>query len=259
VVPVVSAESLESLRSALGVVGSMDVSGYSVVSREVLAGAVERARGVVDGVGVSQGQVDEALAGLVGALAGLRGVDGVGSQVSGVGVVSRVGLSQRVVTVVKGRSWLVPVVVYLSDGSVGKRSLVGWKSSNPRVARVDGSGRVRGVRSGTVTVTAVGPVVEGGKSVTASIRVKVVVGKSGVKVRRVSAVVPRVMGVGDVAYTVGRYSPARAVSVKVRYRSSNPGVLVVDKAGRLTAKAPGKTIVTITAGTTTKKYPITIQ
>jgi uncharacterized protein YjdB len=71
--------------------------------------------------------------------------------------------------------------------------------------------------------------------------------------------VPKAQKVGRVSWASVKWKPARATGVKVRYSSSKPGVVAVDKAGRITAKAPGKATVTVKAAGKSKRIAITVS
>jgi uncharacterized protein YjdB len=214
--------------------------------------------------------VDEALSGLVAAVAGLRltPVEVVAPKDEGTtGVppvpvaVVRVKAAQRSVTLVAGQTFTVPAVVYLSDGRAVASQGFTWKSSNTKAVKVNKStGKVRGVRPGSVTVTGTAKTATaGGTRLTVAVRVKVVAKAKAARVKRVTATsVPKTLPVGGVRGITGKYTPAGATSVKVTYSSSRPGVASVDKAGTITAKAPGQTVITVKAGTKSKKYTVTI-
>jgi len=67
------------------------------------------------------------------------------------------------------------------------------------------------------------------------------------------------MSLGTTKAITGKYTPSKAVKIKVVYKSSQPGVVAVDKAGMLTAKAVGTAKITVKAGKKSKRYTIRVQ
>jgi hypothetical protein len=138
---------------------------------------------------------------------------------------------------------------------------VTWKSSNPKVAKVNQNGKVTGVKKGTATITATSKAVNAkGKTVTAKLKVKVVTKKPKTKVTKVWAnKVPKTMKLGQTVYITGKYSSTKATGVKVTYSTPKYHRVVVDKTGRLITKSKGKDTLVIKAGGKTKKYTITVR
>ena len=82
--------------------------------------------------------------------------------------VSRVEVTPASATVDVGGSFRLTATVYDSRGNVIPGAVVGWASSDTRIAIVDNTGRVFGLADGTVVVTAT----SGDKAGTATVRVK---------------------------------------------------------------------------------------
>jgi uncharacterized protein YjdB len=82
--------------------------------------------------------------------------------------VNRVEITPATATVDVGGSFRLTATVYDSRGNVITTAQVAWASSNTEIATVDNTGRVRGVKEGTVTITAT----SGDKAGTAAVRVK---------------------------------------------------------------------------------------
>jgi alpha-amylase len=162
--------------------------------------------------------------------------------------VSLVKASQKAVVLVKGTKFTVPAYAYTADGAKVK---VTWKSSKPKTAAVSAKGTISAKKAGKATIT----ITAGGKK--ATVKVTVLAKKPAKKVTKVTAKVPKKIAVGATATITGAYSPARVAKVKVRYKSSAPSVISVDKVGRLVAKQAGKAKITITAGGKAKTYTVT--
>ena len=82
--------------------------------------------------------------------------------------VNRVEITPATATVDVGGSFRLTATVYDSRGNVITTAQVALASSNTEIATVDNTGRVRGVKEGTVTITAT----SGDKAGTAAVRVK---------------------------------------------------------------------------------------
>jgi hypothetical protein len=245
-------------------VAKSDPSVYTEASWAALRSALDAAGKVA--ANAAQDQVDAAAAAVARALAGLQSrpvppktvTVTVGKEQS----VTKVKLAQSQLTLVRKKSFTLPVGVYFSDGlHPSYKDAVVWKSSNPRVVKVNQNGKVTAVKAGTATVTVTTKAVDAkGKKVSASVKVKVVAKKPKSKVVKVSAAkVPKSMKLGQVSYITGKYSSAKATGVKVSYSTSKYHRVVVDKAGQLVAKSKGKDTLTVKAGGKTKKYTITVR
>jgi len=81
--------------------------------------------------------------------------------------IQRVEVTPAEATIEAGGSFRLTATVYDSRGNVIPGQEVTWASSDTRIATVDETGRVRGVRQGTVTISATA----GGKLGTARVRV----------------------------------------------------------------------------------------
>jgi hypothetical protein len=172
------------------------------------------------------------------------------SAVSGGAVAVKAAQSR--IRLVKGATVRLPAVALGGDGAT---TAVTWSSSKKKVATVSATGTITAKRAGKTTVT-----VQAGDR-TATIAVTVVAKAprgAKAKVASVRATgIPTVVAVGTTAFAAGSYLPASPVGVKVTYATSNPAVLAVDKAGRMTALSPGAATVTVTAGKKSATYPVT--
>jgi hypothetical protein len=125
------------------------------------------------------------------------------------------------------------------------------------VATVNAKGKIvaKGVGKATITVKATG-------ANKATIQVKVVSAAAAKKAAKVESValkgVKGTMTVGETQWAGATFTPL-APGAAVTYRSSDPNVLSVDKAGRVTAKAPGNATLTVKAGGKSAKATVTVQ
>ena len=94
--------------------------------------------------------------------------------------------------------------------------------------------------------------------VSATIKVTVVKSKPKAKVTKVSASVPNIMQVNKYAYITGKYTSSKATGVKVKYNSSKPSVVAVDRAGRLVAKSTGTAKIKVSAAGKSKAYKVKV-
>jgi uncharacterized protein YjdB len=166
--------------------------------------------------------------------------------------VERVKVSQHVVTLRKGQKIRLAATAPTQEGTLAKPA---WTSVHTRVATVSQKGLVTAKRVGTATIR----VSAGAKS--ATVKVRVVAAKAAnPKVRAVRVTGnPRTMSAGQTAYITGVVTPNRAVKALVTYRSGKPGVVSVDKSGRLIAKAPGKAVITVRASGAKATFTITVK
>jgi len=156
---------------------------------------------------------------------------------------------------VAGKSVTLPGVVQ----PLGARNPdVVWTSTNPAVVKVDASGKVTagakaGGKNATVTVTSV----DGGFS--ANCKVYVVKKASKVKSFKVPASGITGLVVGQTMQVMPTsLKPSKATNVVPVFASSDVSVAVIDKAGVVTALAPGKTTIMVKAGGKTKTFVLTV-
>ncbi|MDR1294573.1 MAG: Ig-like domain-containing protein [Bifidobacteriaceae bacterium] len=162
--------------------------------------------------------------------------------------------AQPRVRLVKGTTTRIPALALGADGT---KAALTWGSSTKKVATVSATGTITAKRAGKATIT----VQSGDRKATIAVTV-VAKAPRGAKARVTSVQatgIPAVLAAGTTAFAAGSYVPASPVGVKVTYTSSNPAVLGVDKAGRLTALAPGVATVTVKAGKESATYPVTVM
>ena len=134
----------------------------------------------------------------------------------------------------------------------GAAAKVKWKSDNPKIATVSSKGVVKGVKAGTVRITATSTA---NKKISGVFTVEVV-SKSvkNVTVEKVGDVY-----VGDQVALIATATPAKAAQ-SFSWKSGNTKVATVDENGVVTAHSAGKVKMTATATDGTgKKATVTIR
>jgi uncharacterized protein YjdB len=153
----------------------------------------------------------------------------------------RVPLSAVNITVKKKLS-LAPVV---DDGAVViSGAVLSYKSSAPKVAKVDAKGNVSALKAGKVSITITAA---NGKKLV----VKVTVAKKAVKLSKFTLKglpAKSSLKVGKSAQLVIKLGNTKASDLKVSYKSSAPKVIKVDKAGKITALKKGSAKITVKVG-----------
>jgi hypothetical protein len=252
--------------NAVAKADGLNSSAYTPDSWASLQTALATARSVLADKDAKQADVDQALSSVVNAMAALQAIPVV-KEIPGQTVVvgtevhvTKVKLSQSQLTLVKGKRFTMPAGVYFSEGYASYWDALTWKSSNAKVATVNQNGAVTAKKAGTVTITATVKQADAkGKRPSVQIKVKVVAKKPKTKVSKVWANVPKTLKVGQSVYVTGKYSSAKAASVKVSYSTSKYQVAVIDKAGRIVGKSKGTDTITVKAGKKSKKYKITVK
>lgn len=127
---------------------------------------------------------------------------------------------------------------------------VTWSSSNTGVASVSG-GTVKAVAEGTATITASA----GGKNATCSVKVTPnVIAVTGITLNQQEIA----LIVGDTFQLTAMVSPDNATDKTVNWSSADDQIATVDKTGKVTAKAPGKTVVSATGGSIVAKCEVSV-
>jgi len=152
----------------------------------------------------------------------------------------------------KGKTVTLPMIVKPDNAS---NKAVSWTSANEKIATVDPvTGKVKGKKKGN-TIIAV--TTEDGTK-TAECKVYVVTKAKKVKKLTISPTKYVGLGVGQTQQIQTKISPAKATGVIPTYTSSNPSVAVIDKMGLITALSPGKTKITVKAGSKKKSFVLTV-
>ncbi|MCW5951151.1 MAG: FIVAR domain-containing protein [Propionibacteriaceae bacterium] len=232
---------------------------YTADSWSTLQAEIADAKAVLELDSATQSDINQAVIELAAAVAGLEPAYDDASPVNL--KVAKVKLNQSQLRLVKGKSLKLEEGVYFAgDVPAAYSGGVTWTSSNNKVATVSPSGKVTAKKAGAVTITATSKATNAaGKTLSASVKVTVVKSKSKAKVKKVTASVPKTMKVGQTTYITGKYSPSSATGVKVTYSTSKPGVVTIDKVGRIIATSKGTDTVKVKAGGKTKTYKITVK
>jgi uncharacterized protein YjdB len=170
--------------------------------------------------------------------------------------VTKIRTPLATVNITKGKTLALPVE--LDDGSVSVTKAAGatFKSSNTKVATVDKTGKIKGIKQGTAKITVTSA---SGKSLT----VKVNVDAKAVKLKTFT-----LTGVKKNALTLGtgktsdlkiKLTQGKASDLKVTFGSSKNSVAKVDAAGRITALKKGTATITVKAGGQTVKVKVTVK
>jgi hypothetical protein len=174
-----------------------------------------------------------------------KALEGAGKPVT---PVTAIRLPQKSFALVTGKSLTLPVVAYTKDKTKAKLT---FASSNPKVAKVSAKGKVIAKKRGKATIK-----ITAANGKTASVKVYVL--KKAVKIKKVTLVkAPKKLKKNQTKYLKVKISPKKATGVVVKFRSSKPKVISVDKAGKLTALKKGKATITVSAGG--KKVKVSIK
>jgi hypothetical protein len=261
------------LQTMVNAVTPMDTSGFTDATATALASALAAAQNaLVNAADRTQPQLDAAKSALLNALVALKAKPGtpeVRTEITEVtkpvpsgkqAVVTRVKFGQSVVTLAKGKSFLLRPGVYFTKGTPTYATGVTYKSSNSKIAKVDKYGQVKALKPGLVKITATSKLANAkGKKVSASYTVRVVKKASKAKVKAVTLPkLPKSMKVGQTLWLTGSYSTG-IQSVRVTYSTKSFRIATIDQAGRLIALNKGKETVTVKAGGKTKKYTLTVK
>ena len=153
---------------------------------------------------------------------------------------SAVSLDETSVVLGVKETWEGPEVHMTFDAGVEAVATgYTWSSSNPKIASVDPeTGVVTGVKKGKATITVT---VENGLS--DSYEVQVLTAPKSITVKPATLSLSEGMTYDALTVSMSSTSGCRTLS----YVSDNPAAVTVDQAGRLTAVAPGKAVITVSA------------
>ncbi|MCL2787319.1 MAG: Ig-like domain-containing protein, partial [Micrococcales bacterium] len=152
--------------------------------------------------------------------------------------VKTVALAMKQVTMASGTSLKAVALAY----PAGANAKLSWSSTNPKVAKVNKSGKIQALKPGSTVITVKAP---GGKTA----RLKVTVVAKAVKVTTVKAAKTATIKVkkGKTKRLTLTPTPAGATLTKMpTYKSTKPTIATIDKTGLVTAKKKGKTKLTVT-------------
>jgi len=180
------------------------------------------------------------------------------SPIVDVSVVKATGVkaSQSSLYLVKGKSATLRAAVQPYKASVGAMT---FKSSNTSVAKVNTytgkvtAGKKAAGKSTTITITS-----NDGKF-KATVKVHVVSSTKKLKSLSITPGKASSLLAGQALRMKVKLNPAKATGIILTFSSSNTAVAVIDKAGVIRALTPGKTTITVKAGSKTKKFVLTVS
>ncbi|ATA74141.1 Ig-like domain-containing protein [Capnocytophaga sp. H2931] len=117
---------------------------------------------------------------------------------------------------------------------------VTWTSADPSIATVTANGKVTGLASGTVYITATTE--DGGKKASCKVTVESVIAVTNVSIQPETITLP----VGDELQLTATVSPTNATNKKVTWTTANAGIAKVDNHGKVTGVASGTVYITAT-------------
>jgi hypothetical protein len=159
--------------------------------------------------------------------------------------------TQPALTLAKGRAVVLPAAVQPSYATDTK---VTWRSKNPKIATVDKTtGKVKALKTGRTVIVATSA--DGKKK---SLCRVTVIAKS-INIKAIAVIKPISLKVGKTALVKPRAIPAKASSVVYKYSSSKKSVVTIDKAGVITAHKKGTAVITVKAGTKTRKFVVAVR
>ncbi len=154
------------------------------------------------------------------------------------------------VYVVKNKTVTLPASIQPTNA---KDKTVTWKSSSPNVVAVNKTtGKIKGLKTGKATLTVTTN--DGNKKAKCTVYV---VAKA-TKVKSLVAQKPIGLTVGKTTQIKVKTTPAKATGIVPKFSSSKKTVVTIDKAGVITAKKLGTSVITIKAGGKTQKVTVTV-
>ncbi len=155
--------------------------------------------------------------------------------------VTGITLNKTTASVVKGKTVALTATVTPTNAT---NKNVTWKSSNPKIAKVDEkSGVVTAVAAGTATITATAADDSGVKATCKITVTNPVVKVTKVTLNKTTASVVK----GKTLTLTATVTPTNATNKNVTWKSSNTKIATVDGNGKVTAVAAGTATITCTA------------
>ena len=154
--------------------------------------------------------------------------------------VTGITLNKTTASVVKGKTLTLTATVTPTNAT---NKNVTWKSSDTKIATVDGNGKVTAVAAGTATITATAA---DGSGVKATCKITVtnpVIKVTKVTLNKTTASVVK----GKTLTLTATVTPTNATNKNVTWKSSNTKIATVDGNGKVTAVAAGTATITCTA------------
>lgn len=157
--------------------------------------------------------------------------------------------AQKKLFLKKGQSAKLPLMEYTNDG---KKTKLTYKSSKPQTISVTQTGKIKAKKIGKSVITVKS---SNGKS----LKYTVYSVKKATKVKSLKVKYSKNINSGSSKYLKVTVNPKKATNAIATFKSSKPGVLSVDKAGKLTAKKKGKAKITVKVGKKKKVVTITVK
>lgn len=165
--------------------------------------------------------------------------------------VTGVSLDVAKATLIVGSSKTLKATVKPADAT---NQAVTWRSSAPKVAKVDQKGKVSALSAGTATITA--------KTADGAFTAKAVITVKAVKVTGVTLNSSKAtLEIGKTKTLKATVKPTNATNQAVTWKTSDSKVAKVSSKGVVTAAGPGKTTITVTTkdGSFKKTCVITVK
>jgi uncharacterized protein YjdB len=143
------------------------------------------------------------------------------------------------------------VTLLAQNGQAVTGRTVQWSTSDPSIATVDATGKVHGLTTGQVIVTATAD----NRSATSTVRVIIPVSQIQVSPKTLSLPVTISLPIhADLVGPNGEAITGRTIS----WASANPSIATVNTTGVVTGVSTGQTSVTVHAGSQTVTVPVTV-
>ena len=220
--PTMEPTDFTSLKTEVEVAKALAEKDYTIATWKSFAGELQEAEDILAKTDASQAEVNEALEHLQGAEKELQKVT--------------VTLD-KAATVYTGKTKALKATTNDSD------AIVTFKSGNTKVATVSSKGVVKGVKAGTVTITA--------KAGTLKTTCKVVIKNPAFSLVKSSATIKK----GKTTTIRSKAAPAG----KITYTSSNKKVAAVNSKGVVKGIKKGKATITVKCNGITKKFVVTVK
>ncbi|MDR1710321.1 MAG: Ig-like domain-containing protein [Propionibacteriaceae bacterium] len=242
-----TAQDLAEVQALVDYAARLDPADYTADSYAAVQDAVAAAQALLAQESPDAHDLADVKAELLEVLTGLRFHYTAQAHVN-------VGTSVSPVVVKKGKTLQLAGLGYVTSG---KTEDLAYASSDPTVATVSATGLVKGKNAGLVQITASSQTPGAdGQPVTVQIQVQVVSKPSSVKSTK--ADVPKTLAPGETVWINATWSKASAAPGKVTFSTSNKKIATVDKAGKLTAVAPGTVKIKVKAGSKSKTYTVRV-
>ena len=142
------------------------------------------------------------------------------------------------------------VTLKVTDMAVGDY-VSSWTSSNVKIVKVNGTGKITGIKKGSAKITAT---LASGKTITITVKVQ----KGKVKTSAVAVNTRKVtLKVGQKYQLIANRAPITS-SDKISYSSKKSKIAAVSKTGKITAKKTGTTTITVKSGKKSVKVTVKV-